>query len=79
MGASDGGLVEQILRRLGELRFKNLAVITAALLLIDLAVPDFVPFIDEILLGILTMMFWSWRRPETRPRVIDGDSGEDRS
>ena len=57
------GPVEQILRQLGDLRFRNLFLIVAALLLVDLAVPDFVPLIDEILLGILTMMFWNWRKP----------------
>lgn len=66
------GPVEQILHQLGQLRFKNLFLIVAALLLVDLAIPDFVPLIDEILLGILTMMFWMWRKPASSP-VIDAD------
>lgn len=57
------GVVENILRQLGQLRFRNLFVIAAALLLADIVIPDFVPFIDELLLGILTMMFWMWRKP----------------
>jgi len=67
------GPVEQILQQLGQLRFKNLFLIVAALLLIDIAIPDFVPLIDEILLGILTIMFWSWRKPSGGARVIDAD------
>lgn len=66
------GLVEKILRQLGQLRFRNLFLIVAALLLVDLAIPDFVPLIDEILLGILTLMFWMWRKPAPRS-AIDAD------
>ncbi|MGR9090038.1 MAG: DUF6116 family protein [Gammaproteobacteria bacterium] len=67
------GPVEQILRQLSQLRFRNLFLIVAALLLVDLAIPDFVPLIDEILLGILTIMFWTWRKPPPKP-TIDADS-----
>lgn len=66
------GPVEQILQQLSQLRFRNLFLIVAALLLVDLAIPDFVPLIDEIVLGILTMMFWTWRKPAPKP-IIDGD------
>lgn len=61
---------DPILRQLRQLRFKNLFLIAAALFLVDLAIPDFIPLIDEILLGILTMVFWSWRRPERDEQVI---------
>ena len=73
MNSGPTDLAEQILRQLGQLRFKNLFLITAALLLVDLAVPDVIPLIDEILLGVLTMMFWSWRRPERSTTAIDSD------
>lgn len=73
MAEHPSGLVGQILQRLGQLRFRNLFLIFAALLLIDLAIPDFVPLIDEILLGILTMIFWSWRKPPGMTKVIDPD------
>ena len=53
MNSGPTGLAEQILRQLGQLCFKNLFLITAALLLVDLAVPDVIPLIDEILLGVL--------------------------
>jgi hypothetical protein len=35
------------------LRFPNLVALTVALFLIDLIVPDAIPFADEILLGLL--------------------------
>ncbi len=68
MGRS--GLLENILGQLGELRFRNLFLIVAALLLVDLAIPDAVPLFDEILLGVLTLMFWRWRKPAP---AIDAD------
>ena len=60
-----------ILQRLSQLRSKNLFLIAAALFLIDLAIPDFIPLIDEILLGILTIVFWSWRKPGQAGKVIE--------
>ena len=71
MNTASSGFVDQILRQLSQLRFRNLFVIAAALLLVDIAIPDVVPLIDEILLGILTMLFWSWRKPPSR--VIDAE------
>ena len=35
-----------------------------ALFLFDLVIPDFVPFIDEILLGLGAALFGMWREPE---------------
>jgi len=71
MSGKSSRSAEPILQRLGQLRFKNLFLITAALLLIDLAIPDFIPLIDEILLGILTMLFWSWRKREPAEKLIE--------
>mgnify|MGYP000005628549 CR=1 FL=1 len=67
------GPVEQLMQQLSQLRFRNLFLIVAALLLVDLAIPDFVPLIDEILLGILTMMFWTWRKPSPKTSIETGD------
>lgn len=78
MTASPTGPAEYILRQLDQLRFKNLFLIVAALLLVDLAIPDVIPLLDEILLGILTMLFWSWRRPERDARVIDAHDPDGR-
>lgn len=68
------GFVDLISRHLSQLRFKNLFLVVAALLLIDLAIPDFIPLIDELLLGILTMMFWSWRKPKREEKVIESEN-----
>jgi hypothetical protein len=41
-----------LLRRAEGLRFPRLAMVTAALFFADVLVPDFIPFVDEILLGL---------------------------
>lgn len=46
----------------GRLRFPRLLALTALLFAIDLLVPDVLPFADEILLGLLTLVFASWRK-----------------
>ena len=66
---------ELILQQRRQLRFRNPFLVVAALLLIDLAIPDFVPFIDEILLAILTIIFWSWRRLERDEKMIEPEDG----
>jgi Family of unknown function (DUF6116) len=47
---------------LAKLATPRLFLLAAALLGLDLVIPDFVPFIDEILLAILTLIF-SRRKP----------------
>ncbi len=38
------------------LRYPQLFALTAGLFVLDLLVPDMVPFVDEILLGLLTVL-----------------------
>jgi len=49
-------------RFLARLATPRLFLLAATLLGLDLIIPDFVPFIDEILLAILTLIF-SRRKP----------------
>ena len=58
-------------RFLGTLATPRLFLIAAALLGIDLIVPDFVPFLDEILLAILTLVF-ARRKPGAVTRGVSG-------
>ncbi len=44
---------------LGRLRFPQLFLLAAGLFLFDLIVPDFLPFIDEVLLAIGTLLLGS--------------------
>ena len=45
----------------GRLRFPTLFLITAGLFVFDVVVPDLVPFADEILLGLVTLILSSWK------------------
>jgi hypothetical protein len=56
-------------------------VLTAALFALDIVVPVFVPFVDELLLGLGTLLLANWKRrkepePQGRP-PIDGDARRD--
>ena len=67
MKALRGPIVGLLLRYLGGLRFPYLLIATALLFLVDFVVPDFIPFVDEILLGLATLLFASWRKREPAP------------
>lgn len=51
-------------RFFGRLRSPVLFTLIAALFVFDLLIPDFVPFIDEILLAAGTVMLSRWKKPE---------------
>lgn len=55
-------LIDALLSRLAGLRFPQLFALTAALFIVDLLVPDPLPFADEILFGLLTVLFGSWKK-----------------
>jgi len=59
--------MDRVMRYASTLRFPKLLAITAALFVIDLIFPDMVPFVDEILLGLISLLFASLkkRRGET--------------
>ena len=64
-GGNQAALFERMARHLN-LRFPVLFGIFAVLTLIDLAVPDFIPFIDEAGLAVLTLLLGLWK--DRRPR-----------
>jgi hypothetical protein len=43
------------------LRFPTLVLILGLLTVADLLIPDFIPFVDEIVLAILTLLFGMWK------------------
>jgi hypothetical protein len=71
-------VVAPFLRYASQLRFPWLVAITATLFVLDLVIPDFVPFADEILLGLLTVVLASFRR-RRREEVSDADASGPRS
>ena len=48
------------------LRYPALTAILAALLVVDLIVPDLVPLVDEIVLAVATAALASWRTERAR-------------
>jgi hypothetical protein len=60
-------IVAVVLARLRNLRFPVLAALSAGLFLLTLVVPDPLPLADELLLGLLALMFASWKRDRLPP------------
>lgn len=47
------------------LRFPKLFMITLVVLVIDILTPDLIPFVDEILLALVTALLGAWKRRRT--------------
>ena len=58
-------LLKPLLRRAERLKHPTLFWITATLFVVDLLIPDFIPFADEILLGLGTMLLARWKADDT--------------
>ncbi|RLE26351.1 MAG: hypothetical protein DRJ65_05720 [Acidobacteria bacterium] len=68
MKTSPGGPVSLLLQRfLPRLKYPYLFLIMLFLFLADLVVPDFLPFIDEAMLGLLTVLVGSWKTRNEAP------------
>jgi hypothetical protein len=63
-------LIAPILGFLSRLSFPRLFVLAATIWALDMAIPDVVPFIDELLLGIGTLLLASLRK-KTPPEAAD--------
>lgn len=44
------------------MRFPALFAITAVLFILDFFIPDILPFVNEILLGLGAALLWSWKK-----------------
>lgn len=53
---------DRLVRYASILRFPRLLAVTSALFALDLLFPDVVPFVDEILLGLVSLLFASLRK-----------------
>jgi hypothetical protein len=60
-------ITSPLLRWAGGLRFPRLAMITAGLFVADLLIPDLIPFVDEILLGLGTLLLTQLRSRKQQP------------
>ena len=64
-------LTGPLLAYASQLRFPTLFKITLGVFLLDLLIPDFIPFADEILLGLGALILSNWRKPAPDGTVID--------
>jgi hypothetical protein len=62
-----------VLKAARRLKFPKLLALTAILFVVDFVVPDPIPFLDEILLGLATILFASWRESRAVPMSGPGD------
>ena len=57
-----GGVIAAVLRWASSLRFPYLLLLTAILFVINLFVPDMVPLLDELIMGLLAVVLASMRK-----------------
>ena len=55
-------LLAPFMRWLGRLGFPKLFLVFAGLFALDALTPDPIPFVDELLLGIGTLLFAAWKK-----------------
>ena len=69
-------LLAPLLRWFGRLSYPKLFLLTAALFVGDMLVPDVIPLVDELLLGLGTLLLANWKRIKpARGGTIDGQPG----
>jgi len=68
-------LLGPVMRWLGRLSYPRLFMVAAALFVGDLLIPDFIPFVDELLLGLGTLLLANFKnRKGAADAPIEGDS-----
>lgn len=69
-------LIAPLLRWFGRLSYPRLFLLAAALFIGDTLIPDFIPFVDEILLGLGTLLLANFkqRKAPADGDAIDGDA-----
>ncbi|UHQ19217.1 hypothetical protein LVB87_13655 [Lysobacter sp. KIS68-7] len=66
-------LLSPVMRYLEKLSYPRLFLVMASLFVVDTAIPDFIPFADEILLGLGTLLLAGLRKRKA-PNVVDAPS-----
>jgi len=76
MHGPKGPVMTFVERIAGPLRFPQLFLVTASLFVADLLIPDLIPFLDEVFLGLATLMLARWktrRDPSVDPSGASDD------
>jgi hypothetical protein len=71
-----GVIISRLMGYAAGLRFPRLLALTAALFVLDVLVPDVIPFVDEILLGLAALLLGSLKKHR---RQAPGGRRPDRS
>jgi Family of unknown function (DUF6116) len=69
-------LIAMFLGFANQLKFRNLFLIIISLFIVDIFVPDFIPLIDEIILGLLAIILANWkkdRQQKEEGNLIEGE------
>ncbi len=74
-------MIEMFLKYANQLRFRNLFFIVITLFFVDLLIPDFIPLVDEIILGLLAIILANWKKERNQDKegkvieseVIEGE------
>ena len=69
-------LLATVLRFAQTLKFRQLFLLTGGLFLLDLIIPDRIPFADELLLGLATLLLASWKKEKDTSPVEPPDEAE---
>jgi hypothetical protein len=67
MAAVRNPIVALVSRFAAKLRYPQLFLVTAALFVADLVIPDVIPFADELLLGLGTLLLAGLKRRKDPP------------
>ena len=54
---------DRLLQYAGRLRYPKLLALFLGLFIVDLILPDFIPFADEILLGLISLLLAGLKKP----------------
>jgi len=55
-------LLAPLLRWFGRLSYPRLFLVKAVLFVLDVIIPDVIPFADELLLGLGTLLLANWKK-----------------
>jgi hypothetical protein len=68
-----GGLVGIVMRWASGLRFPFVFFLMAILFVLNLFIPDVIPFVDEIIMGLLAVLLANLRKKPESQRAETGD------
>jgi hypothetical protein len=69
-----GGLVGIVMRWASGLRFPFVFFLMAILFVLNLFIPDVIPFVDEIIMGLLAVLLANLRKKPEPQRTEAGDN-----